>query len=135
MIEITDKPISAEHVINKAKTMSSGCVVTYIGLIRDISYGKKVVSVEYQDIDGKATERLREIVNVAKSRWQVENIAFTHRTGMLKVGDINIVVAVAAGHRKEGFAASQYIIDNFKSNLPTHKIETYEDGSTLVSDK
>jgi molybdopterin synthase catalytic subunit len=42
-------------------------------------------------------------------------------------------VAVAAGHRGEGFAACQYIINRFKESLPTRKIETYSDGSTLDS--
>ena len=101
MIEIVSKPISPEQVINRVKTKSSGCVATYVGLIRDNSHGKKVVSVEYQDKDGKAVEGLRKIVNEAKQKWPVENIAFTHRIGVLKVGDINITVAVAAGHREK----------------------------------
>ena len=133
MIKITTKAISAGQVISRAKTGGSGCVATYVGLIRDNSHGKKVISVEYQDKDGKAVEGMRKIVAEAKQKWQVENIAFTHRIGKLKVGDINLVVAVAAGHRGDGFAACQYIIDRFKESLPTHKIETYVDGSTLGS--
>ena len=124
MIEITTKPISPERVINHAKTTGSGCVAAYVGLIRDNSHGQKVASVEYRDIDGRAVEGLRKIAEEAKQKWQVENIAFTHRIGKLKVGDINLVVAVAAGHREEGFAACQYIINRFKESLPTHKIET-----------
>ena len=130
MIEIISKPISPEQVIRRAKTSSSGCVATYVGLIRDNSHDKKVVSVEYQDKDGTAVDGLRKIVDEAKQKWPVDNIAFTHRIGKLKVGDINLVVAVAAGHRGEGFAACQYIINRFKESLPTHKIETYADGST-----
>ena len=133
MIDITTKAISPEQVIGRAKTGGSGCVATYIGLIRDNSHGKKVLSVDYQDKDGKAVEGMRKIVAEAKQKWQVENIAFTHRIGKLKVGDINLVVAVAAGHRGEAFAACQYIIDRFKESLPTHKIETYQDGTTLYS--
>jgi len=53
MIEITQKPISPELVVNKVKTDSSGCVVTYIGLIRKYSRGKQVLSVEYSDPGGK----------------------------------------------------------------------------------
>ena len=49
MIEITEKPISPELVVNKVKTDSSGCAVTYIGLIRSYSQGKPVLSVEYED--------------------------------------------------------------------------------------
>jgi molybdopterin synthase catalytic subunit len=134
MIEIVSKPISPEQVINRVKTKSSVCVATYVGLIRDNSHGKKVVSVEYRDQDGKAVEGLRKIVNEAKQKWPVENIAFTHRIGILKVGDINITVTVAAGHRGEAFSACQYIINRFKESLPTHKIETYEDGSKSASD-
>ncbi|MBA7657316.1 Molybdopterin synthase catalytic subunit [subsurface metagenome] len=132
MIEITEKPISPELVTNKVKTDSSGCVVTYIGVIRDYSRGKPVVSVEYKDAKGTAENRLREIASDISRRWQLENIAICHRIGKLKVGDINIVVAVAAAHRQEGFAACQYTIDQFKQKLPTQKKETYEDGSTWV---
>ena len=64
--------------------------------------------------------------------WKLENISIVHRTGLLKPGDINLVVAVAATHRPEGFAACQFIIDRFKENMPTDKIETYADGSSLA---
>ena len=130
MIEITEKPISPELVVNKVKTDGSGCVVTYVGLIRDYSRGKPVVSVEYKDAEGTAENRLREIASEIRQKWQLENIAICHRIGKLKVGDINLVVAVAAAHRQEGFAACQYAIDQFKQKLPTQKKETYEDGST-----
>ena len=61
MIEITEKPISPELVVSKVKTVSSGCVVTYIGLIRNYSRSKPVLSVEYEDVGGKAEKRLQEI--------------------------------------------------------------------------
>jgi len=132
MIEITREPIFPERVVNKVKTDDSGCVVTYIGLIRQNSRGKKVLSVEYQDPAGTATSRLQKIADEARQKWTVENIAITHRIGKLQVGDINLVVAVASAHRQEGFAASQYIIDGFKRLIPTRKTETYQDGTTLV---
>jgi len=132
MIEITKKPISPDLVVNKVKTDGSGCVVTYVGVIRGHSRGKQVLSVEYQDSEEVAADRLAQIAAEARDRWQLENVAFTHRIGKLKVGDINLVVAIAAAHRQEGFEACQYIIDRFKQAIPTHKIETYQDGTTLV---
>lgn len=132
MLEITHKPISPEPVVNKVKTYSSGCVVTYVGLIREYSRGKPVLSVEYDDAQGTAEERLREIAGEAGQKWQPSNIAICHRIGKLKVGDINLVVAVVAAHRREGFTACQYAIDLFKQKLPTRKKETYQDGSTWV---
>ncbi|MFC1919042.1 molybdenum cofactor biosynthesis protein MoaE [Chloroflexota bacterium] len=133
MIKITDKPISPELVISRVKTDGSGCALAYIGLIREYSQGKKVLSVEYQDIKGTAENRLREIADEVRQRWPVENISFYHRTGKLKVGDINLVIAIAVAHRQEGFTACQYAIDRFKQIMPTHKTETYQDGSNHIT--
>ena len=132
MIGITEEPISPELVVSKVKTDSSGCVVTYVGLIRGYSQGKPVLSVEYEDVEGKAGKRLREIAGEIKQKWQLNNVAIYHRIGKLKVGDINLVVAVASAHRGDGFTACQYAIDRFKQKLPTRKKETYQDGSVWV---
>ncbi len=133
MIEITNKPISPALVIESVKNDSSGCVVTYVGLIRNTSQGKTVLSVEYCDSEGSAENALRTMAGEAKERCQVENVAIVHRVGKLKVGEINLVIAVASAHRIEGFAACQYIVDRFKERLPTRKVETYQDGTINVS--
>ena len=125
MVIITEEPISPEAIVNKVRNKQSGCVVTYVGLIRESSQGKPVLSVAYHDPEGRAEKRLEQIVSDAKQRWAVSNIAIYHRIGTLKMGDINLLVAVASAHRQDGFAASQYIIDQFKERLPTHKVETY----------
>ena len=127
MIEITDSPLSPERIVARAKSDGSGCVVTYVGLIRNLSEGRPVLSVQYEDPDGDAVNTLREIADEARQKWPLENVAISHRTGILKVGDINLVVAIASAHRGEGFAACQYVIDQFKQRLPTRKTETYQD--------
>jgi len=127
MVEITREPISPQAVVNRVRTAESGCVVTYIGLIRQHSRGKRVSSVEYRDSDGAAARRLEGMVAQAAKRWPVEGIALAHRVGKLKVGEINLVIAVAAAHRQEGFAATQYLVDAFKEQMPTSKTETYQD--------
>ena len=132
MIEVTQKPISPELVISKVKTNGSGCVATYVGLIRNHSHGKQVVSVEYEDAQGTAKDRLEEIAGEIRQKWQVENVAICHRIGKLKVGEINFLAAIAAAHRGEGLAACQYAVDRFKEIMPTRKKETYTDGGTRV---
>ena len=131
---ITDQPLSPETVVNRVRTAGSGCVVTYVGLIRDKSRGKAVLSVEYEDSDGRAQARLGEIAAEIRRQYPVNNIAIYHRVGRLNVGDINLVVAIAAAHRGEGFTASQAAIDLFKEKLPTSKRETYTDGSVWTGD-
>jgi molybdopterin synthase catalytic subunit len=130
MVEITNDVIPIEEVINSVRNDASGGIISYIGLIRDNSYDKKVVSVEYGD-DGSAGARLQKIVDTAKEQWPVNDMAIVHRVGKLNVGDNNVVIAVSTGHRQEGFAACQYAIDKFKEQLPTSKKETYTDGTCL----
>jgi molybdopterin synthase catalytic subunit len=134
MIEITGEPISPQRVIDKARTDRSGCVVTYVGLIRSYSHEKAVLSVEYEDAARNAENILEEIAGEARQRWPVANMAISHRVGKLRVGEINLVVAVASAHRREGFDACQYVIDRFKESLPTRKTETYQNGSKLIEE-
>ena len=128
-VKIVNKPLQPGKIIRQVRSHDSGCVVTYVGLIRDTSHDRPVLSVEYQDVDGKAEDRLRALAEEILQKFPVNNLALCHRVGKLKVGDINIVFAFACGHRQEGFAACSYAVDRFKETMPTRKIETYRDGS------
>jgi molybdopterin synthase catalytic subunit len=134
LINITDQPISPEQVVNLVRTPDSGCVVNYVGLIRNNSHGKKVASVAYSDASGRAEDGLREIAAEVRQKWPVNKIAIHHRIGTLHVGEVNFVVAVAAGHRAEAFDAVRYAVDRFKEKLPTEKRETYLDGTIRLAD-
>lgn len=127
-IKITFEHIRPEEIINQAKSHDSGCVVTYVGLIRNTSHDRPVLSVEYKDADGKGEDRLRELADDVRQKFPVNDIAICHRVGKLNVGDINLVFAFACSHRQEGFAACSYAIDKFKETLPTSKTETYKEA-------
>jgi molybdopterin synthase catalytic subunit len=134
MVKITGDVIDIEGVINSTRNEDSGGIIAYIGLIRNTSRGKPVLSVEYSDADGMAETKLQGIADAIKDKWPINDMAFVHRIGKLKVGDNNLVVAIAASHRQEGFAACQYAIDQFKEKLPTRKRETYLDGTYFESE-
>jgi molybdopterin synthase catalytic subunit len=129
-IKIVETAIHPEKIIEQAKTLDSGCVVTYVGLIRDNSHNKKVLSVEYRDTATTAEASLKKLGEEIKSKFAVNDLALCHRVGTLNVGEVNIVFAFACGHRQEGFAACAYAVDRFKEQMPTQKKETYVDGST-----
>ena len=126
---ITHEKLSPESVIDQVRSRDSGCVVTYVGLIRDNSRGRQVYTVEYQDVSGRAEDALEGIVRECMRRWPLNAMAIYHRVGVLSVNDCNLVVAIGAGHRGEGLAACGFAVDQFKAKLPTAKIETYSDGS------
>ena len=132
MIEITEKPISFEAVVDRVRSESSGCVIAYAGIIRDTSQGKPVVAIEFQDSGGRAKDILQQIANEVKERWQTGNIAMSRRIGKLRVGDINHMVAIASAHREEGFEACRYVVDQFKKRPPVKKIETFNNGDITI---
>jgi molybdopterin synthase catalytic subunit len=125
MIQLTTEIIQPDIIISETRTASSGCVATYVGLIRDMSHGKPVLAVEYTDPDGTAARKLAQLADEIRAKWPVNSISICHRIGRLKVGEINFMVAIGAVHRREGFAACRYAVDRFKKAMPTTKVETY----------
>lgn len=115
-IEITQDPLLPEEAINNVRGDSYGCVVTFTGLVRDLSSsGEKVHFLDYDISCIEVAQReLQRIAEEIKVRWQLEDIAIHHRMGRLEVGEITLVVAIAAPHRKEAFEACQYFLDCFK---------------------
>ena len=131
MIEITPEPILPEEVISQVKKDDYGAVVTFIGMVRGYSKGERVISLEYEAYEEMAQKKLHQIANEVKDRWQLP-LAIYHRTGKLKVGEIVVVIAVAAPHRKEAFEACQYAIDRIKEIAPIWKKEVVESGELWV---
>lgn len=128
MIEITQTPILPEAVINKVRKDTYGCVVTFVGMVRNLSSaGKKVIFLEYETSAKDLAQReLQQIAKEIQSKWQLADIAIRHRMGKLKVGEITLVIAIAAPHRKEAFEACQYAIDRFKQVVPLWEKEITE---------
>ena len=58
----------------------------------------------------------------------MQRAAALHRSGLLELTDLAVIVGVAAPHRGEAFEACRYIIDEIKSRLPIWKKEHYADG-------
>ncbi len=80
-----------------------------------------------------ATKELAKIVDKAKEKWPIIKAAVHHRTGILQIGEVPVVIAVSTAHRAAGFAACQFIIDTLKETVPIWKKEFFEDGEVWVS--
>ena len=132
MIEITHEPLDPEAITAKVKKDSNGAVVTFLGTTRDFNHGRRVLRLEYEAYRPMADKKLAEIVDEIRERWPIEDVAIAHRLGPLEIGDISLVVAVAAPHRKEAFAACQYSVDRIKQMVPIWKKEHFEGGEVWV---
>ena len=122
LLEITDKPIAPEEVISKIGWDECGAMVTFTGKVRSHSEGKRVLSLEHDATKYGAERILREIAAEMRKRWNLGQIAFCYRTGPVEPGGITLVIAVAAPHRPEAFAACQYAIDRFKKTVSSKEM-------------
>ncbi len=63
-------------------------------------------------------------------RFQVRALAAVHRTGDLEIGDLAVVVAAAADHRDEAFAACRALIEDVKATVPVWKQQRSPSGES-----
>lgn len=133
MIAITDNPIDIQNVILAAESTDAGAVNVFIGTVRSKTADKKVIRLEYEAYEPMAILEIQKIVELAKDKWQLKGCSISHRVGTLSIGEVAVVVAVSAAHRKESFEACQFIIDTLKQNVPIWKKEIFEGGEEWVS--
>jgi molybdopterin synthase catalytic subunit len=86
-----------------------------------------VSSLRYEAHPG-ATAMLQEVAEEVAARHDTVAVAAVHRTGLLAIGDLAVVVAVAAGHREEAFVAGKELIDEVKARVPIWKQQSFTDG-------
>ena len=72
---------------------------------------------------------LERVVKGVEQDFPECRLAAHHRTGPLAIGDLAVVVAAAAPHRGEAFAAARRLIDDLKSQVPIWKHQSFIDGS------
>lgn len=133
MIQITEKSIDVNKVIEAASSLGAGAVNVFIGTVRDTALNKKVVWLEYEAYESMAVLETRKIIDEAAGRWELLGCGISHRVGTLKPGEVAVVVAVATKHRRASFEACQYIIDKLKEKVPIFKKEVFEDGAEWIS--
>ncbi|WP_332450445.1 molybdenum cofactor biosynthesis protein MoaE [Methanoculleus sp.] len=125
MIGITRDVIDAGAMIEAAKRPGMGALVTFCGVVRDDDGVERIELEAYEDV---AVRELETIRDEAMREFSVESVDIVHRIGSLRVGETILLVIVGAGHRKEAFAASEYIIDRLKQTVPIWKKEFGPDG-------
>ena len=133
LLQVTDKPIVPEEVISRVNWNDCGALVTFTGRVRGSSAGKRVLSLEHKATRETAERLLGDIAAEIRERWDPGKVAICYRTGPVEAGGITLVVAIAALHRPEAFAACQYTVDRFKAQVSAKEIR--EDGEVWIGEQ
>jgi molybdopterin synthase catalytic subunit len=131
--EISDQPLDITTCINWIMSPDCGGIDVFIGTVRNATKGKPVIRLEFEAYQKMAILEIEKIVNEAFERWPVQKLLVHHRTGLLQVGEVPVVIAVAAAHRDAAFDACRFVIDTLKQTVPIWKKEVFEDGEVWVA--
>lgn len=133
MIEITNEILDRQRIISSVESDEAGGISVFIGTVRNATKDRKVLHLEFEAYEEMALKELTKIADFMHNKWPLKAVSIHHRTGLVKVGEDAVVIAVSSAHRKEAFAACQYAIDTLKQTVPIWKKEVFEDGEVWVS--
>mgnify|MGYP001605806879 CR=1 FL=1 len=114
-----------------AAVEGAGAVVSFSGLVRDVDNGLQVMEIEHYP--GMTEKALGAIRDEAVARWDLADALVIHRYGPLAPGEVIMMVATAARHRADAFAAAEFLMDYLKSRAPFWKKERTGKGSDWVA--
>lgn len=128
LFEISGCAIDLRAFRERLLDPSCGAYVQFDGWVRNHNEGQNVLRLEYEVYEPLAVKEGVRIIEEARERFGISNACAIHRSGLLELGDVAVVVGVSSAHRGEAFDACRYIIDQAKARLPIWKKEHYVTG-------
>ncbi len=118
---------AAEEALLTDGRRDIGAVVTFTGLCRDEA--GTLAALELEHYPDMAEAEIARVAEEALARWPLQGLTIIHRHGVIKPGEKIVLVAAAARHRGEAFAAAEFLMDYLKTQAPFWKKEHRADGA------
>jgi molybdopterin synthase catalytic subunit len=130
MVRLQHEPIEYHTLTDQVRSAACGAVCLFLGTVRELTEGKRTVSLDYEAYPTMAEKMLAQVEAETRERWPVREMALVHRLGHMDLGEVSVAVAVSCPHRAQAFAACRYAIDRLKEVVPIWKQEHWADGTT-----
>ena len=132
IVSLSEDPLAVVDMIKQIVRDDCGAIVTFEGTTRSPSDGKIVRLLEYEAYEERALTQLNELANEAVKEFGLGGVAVAHRTGVVPVGEVSVVVSCVAGHREQAFEGARWLIDRIKADAAIWKKEVFEGGERWV---
>ena len=126
LARISTDPLDSAVVDAAVAGPEHGAVVVFTGVVRNHDGGHEVSALEYE-AHPDAERFLRQCCEEVAAATGLP-VAAIHRVGSLKIGDLALVAAAAAPHRREAFAACAELVERIKHEVPIWKRQHFADG-------
>lgn len=131
-IRIGTAPFDLAEETRRLLQAAPGAVATFTGHVR-AEDGLSSLTLEHYP--GMTEREIARHVAEAERRWPLLGVTVIHRVGELGPGEAIVLVAVAASHRAEAFAACEFLMDYLKTRAPLWKEERRGAASRWVEAK
>jgi molybdopterin synthase catalytic subunit len=131
-VQLLAAPLALDRCIAAVAGAGMGGIVTFTGMVRRDSHGAVIDHLEYEAYGAMAVGEMTRLCDEIEAEIAGVRLAVEHRVGRLEVGEIAVVIAAAAPHRAEAFAACRAMIDRLKQRVPIWKKEVGDDGAEWV---
>jgi len=128
MIKVQHEDVDIARLIQDAKRAGTGAIVVFDGIVRD----DDIREMELEAYREVAVPELERIADIAMAKFHLIHVDIIHRIGRLAIGENILVIVVSAGHRKEAYEGSRYIIEAIKAGVPIWKKELTKGGGRWV---
>lgn len=132
-ILLSDKPLGISFCRQFVESPSCGGISIFVGTVRDHTQDKSVRFLEFSAYENMAIKEMQKIADAAVEKYAIHKIAIHHAIGKLTIGQVPVIIAVSAAHRKAAFDACQFAINTLKETVPIWKKEYFEDGEIWVN--
>ena len=113
---------------------NAGAIVTFTGIVRNTS-ARDLEPLAIEHSPAMTEKAISDIAQRAIDRWSLQDALVLHRYGNLAPGEGIMMVATAAAHRSDAFAAADFLMDYLKSRAPFWKKEITASGANWVEAK
>lgn len=132
-IKISGQPLNIQECYDFVQDDSCGGIALFVGTVRNNTEEKLVQQLDFSTYEPMAIKEMNKIAEQAMSKYPIKKIAIHHAKGMLKIGEIPVIIAVSSAHREAAFEACQFAINQLKQTVPIWKKEYFSDGEVWVN--
>jgi molybdopterin synthase catalytic subunit len=123
-IRLSEWPLSISAALKELDRTPAGGVAIFLGRVRpDRTPSGPVTALFYEADRALALRSLQRLVDETTRRFRARAVVAWHRVGTVRVGEVAVIVGVAADHRGESFAGARYLIDRLKAETPLWKTD------------
>jgi molybdopterin synthase catalytic subunit len=128
LVALHVEPLDPAAVLAAVGDRAAGGNVLFVGTVRAMTGDVATTRLEYEAHVPLARAEFTRLCREAADRFELVAVAVCHRLGVVEPGDASVAVAATATHRRQAFAATEWLMERIKLSVPIWKCEHAPDG-------